>query len=166
MEKQFNLSVPEALDFADLGLWHDQDTGHVQFNWSAVHELADYNQLDRAIFANPDNVGALIAAWYQAHLLNGGDKDMAAERMFNAVAAEYNKPVQIWDNVPVEPPTPEQIKALRQKVGTQAKCAKLAGVNISNWQRWEKGEQRPHPATWGMFLLSCGQHPLYRLVTV
>lgn len=166
MEKQFSLSVPETLDFADLGLWHDQDTGAIQFNWSAIHELAEHNQINRSVFDNSDNVATLIVTWYAAHLQNGGTKDMAAERMFSAVKAEYNKPVQIWDNVPAEPPTPEQIKALRQKVGTQAKCAKLAGVNISNWQRWEKGDQRPHPTTWGMFLLSCGQHPIYKLMTV
>jgi len=63
----------------------------------------------------------------------------------------------------VEPPTPEQIKNLREQVGTQAKCAKLCGVNISNWQRFESGERRPHPATWGAFLLAVGQHPKYKI---
>lgn len=72
-------------------------------------------------------------------------------------------PVQIWNNLPAEPPAPEEIKELRQQVGTQAKCANLCGVNISNWQRWEKGEQRPHPTTWGLFLLATGQHPNYEV---
>lgn len=64
----------------------------------------------------------------------------------------------------VDPPAPEQIKELRQRVGTQAKCAKLCGVNISNWQRFESGERRPHPTTWGMFLLATGQHPTYEIL--
>lgn len=64
----------------------------------------------------------------------------------------------------VEPPTPEQIKDLRQRVGMQSKCAKLCGVNISNWQRFESGERRPHPTTWGLFLLATGQHPTYEIL--
>ncbi len=165
MEKQFTLSVPETLDFADLGLWHDQDTGAIQFNWSAVHELADHNQINRSVFDNSDNVATLIVTWYAAHLQNGGAKDMAAERMVKAVLdGDTTKPVQIWDNLHVEPPTPEQIKDLRQRVGTQAKCAKLCGVNISNWQRCESGERRPHQTTWGLFLLAAGQHPTYEIL--
>mgnify|MGYP000266986320 CR=1 FL=1 len=66
-----------------------------------------------------------------------------------------------WHEMAVTPPEADGIKAVRQAVGTQALCAALSGVNLSNWQRWEKGETSPHPSIWGAFLLSIGQHPRY-----
>lgn len=66
-----------------------------------------------------------------------------------------------WHDLAVAPPVADGIKAVRQAVGTQALCAALSGVNLSNWQRWEKGETSPHPSIWGAFLLSIGQHPRY-----
>lgn len=66
-----------------------------------------------------------------------------------------------WHDLSVLPPQADSIRDVRAAVGTQALCAALAGVNITNWQRWERGENSPHPSTWGLFLLAIGQHPRY-----
>lgn len=71
--------------------------------------------------------------------------------------------VTSWHDLAVFPPDAESIRGIRAAVGTQALCAALAGINLSNWQRWEKGESAPHPATWGLFLLAVGQHPRYEV---
>lgn len=68
-----------------------------------------------------------------------------------------------WHDLAVLPPDANAIRDIRAAVGTQALCASLAGINLSNWQRWEKGESAPHPATWGLFLLAVGQHPRYEV---
>lgn len=73
--------------------------------------------------------------------------------------------VTSWHDLAVLPPDAESIRDIRAAVGTQALCAALAGINLSNWQRWEKGESAPHPATWGLFLLAVGQHPRYEVTT-
>ena len=74
----------------------------------------------------------------------------------------FNKfSVTRWHDLAVLPPDANAIRDIRAAVGTQALCASLAGINLSNWQRWEKGDAAPHPATWGLFLLAVGQHPRY-----
>lgn len=75
---------------------------------------------------------------------------------------------QIWRDLPVEPPSATGIVALRKELNiTQAKAAKLVGVNERTWQYYEyngdneKRKKSPSPTTWGLFLLSVGQHPIY-----
>ena len=64
----------------------------------------------------------------------------------------------------VEIPDGEAIKALRQKTGTQAKCAKMAQVSIVTWKQWESGVRTPSKPSWGMFLLAIDQHPDFVIV--
>lgn len=65
----------------------------------------------------------------------------------------------------IEPPTPEQIKALRLHTGmTQSQVATLLGV--SNRQLigdYENGVKSPNPQTWTLWLLLAGQHPNLKL---
>ena len=64
----------------------------------------------------------------------------------------------------VEIPSADAIKALRQKTGTQAKCAKLAQVSLNTWKQWESGLRTPSKPSWGMFLLAIDQHPDFVIV--
>lgn len=68
-----------------------------------------------------------------------------------------------WHDLAVLPPDANAIRDIRAAVGTQALCAALAGVDVRSWQRYESGDKRPHPSTWGLFLLSVGQHPRYEV---
>ena len=56
-------------------------------------------------------------------------------------------------------PSAEQIKGLREQIGPQTKCAKMAQIGLRTWQMWETGERSPSKAAWGMFLLAIDQHP-------
>lgn len=162
---QKTLSIPDGLAFADLKLSHDNQTGAIRFDWSAIHALADHNGLDRAIFENQDNIAGLIAAWYGAHCANGGEPDPVAEVMFNAVVAgDMQYPVSISCGLPVEPPTPEQIREIVGRTGSQRFAAELMQLSSKNMiQQWCSGERRPTPQNWGLFLLATGQHPDYAL---
>ena len=64
----------------------------------------------------------------------------------------------------VEIPQAEAIKTLRQKIGTQAKCAKMAQVSLITWKQWESGVRTPPKPSWGMFLLAIDQHPDFVIV--
>jgi len=58
-------------------------------------------------------------------------------------------------------PSAEQIKNLREQIGTQTKCANMAQVGLRTWQMWETGERSPSKAAWELFLLKSGQHPTH-----
>lgn len=60
-------------------------------------------------------------------------------------------------------PAADKIKNLREQIGTQTKCAKMAQIGLRTWQMWETGERSPSKAAWGMFLLAIDQHPGYVL---
>lgn len=92
--------------------------------------------------------------------------DCTEEHLFSVAQDMIGRAVSLtkWHDLAVAPPGAEGVKNMRQAVGTQALCAALAGVNITNWQRWERGENSPHPSTWGLFLLAIGQHPRGRYV--
>ena len=64
----------------------------------------------------------------------------------------------------VEIPEADAIKTLRQKIGTQAKCAKMAQVSLITWKQWESGVRSPSKPSWGMFLLAIDQHPDFVIV--
>lgn len=89
--------------------------------------------------------------------------DCTEDHLFSVAQDMIARAVSVtrWHDLAVAPPGAEGVKNMRQAVGTQALCAALSGVNLSNWQRWEKGETSPHPSIWGAFLLSSGQHPRY-----
>lgn len=77
----------------------------------------------------------------------------------------------IWGGLPVEPPSAAEIAALRKELNvTQAKAAKLVGINERTWQYYEyngdndKRKKSPSPTTWGLFLLATGQHPIFEVI--
>lgn len=167
MKKEIKIQVPRNLDFAELGLWHDDATGKITFSQSVILKLAEHNGISSDLLTL-DNVSGLIVAWYFNHVENGGDKDLAAEKMIAAVvggleAKEY--PVITLRGLAVIPPAPEDIKKIRERVGSQRFCADLVGVDTRTWERYEylgddpRQQRSPNPQTWGLFLLATGQHP-------
>jgi len=43
--------------------------------------------------------------------------------------------------------TPEQIKALRLRMGTQADAERITGIDQSRWCDWETGKRKPNLTT-------------------
>lgn len=62
-------------------------------------------------------------------------------------------------------PTPEQVKAMREKAGlSQTAFAELIG--LSNRQLigdYETGKKTPNAQTWTLMLLATNQHPSFEL---
>lgn len=55
-------------------------------------------------------------------------------------------------------PAPAEIRAARQAAGlTQSEAAACLHVTLRNWQQWEAGERRMHPALWDWFRVLAGQ---------
>lgn len=51
-------------------------------------------------------------------------------------------------------PTPEQIRAAREKTGlSQSAAAALIYCGLRGWQEWEAGNRRMHPGLWELFNL-------------
>lgn len=60
----------------------------------------------------------------------------------------------------LQPPTPEKIRAARERAGlTQTEAGALLHVNLRSWQKWEGGERAMHLAFWELFLLKTGVKP-------
>ena len=54
-------------------------------------------------------------------------------------------------------PTPEQIKALRERCGlTQTEAGAKLFTSCRVWQQWEAGDRRMHGAFWMLFRILVG----------
>ncbi|WP_296210766.1 helix-turn-helix transcriptional regulator [Psychrobacter sp. UBA3480] len=163
MSKQVKIEIPPEISFLDLGLHKDDDSA-ITYKLSVLNSMLAYNNIKLSQLTQ-DDVESLLVMWYISHRKNGGDPDMTAERLFNAVADTPKFDVKIhWDAI-IEPPTPEQIKDLRQHTGmTQPQVANLLG--LSNRQLisdYERGNKSPNLQTWTLWLLLTGQHPTLTL---
>jgi len=59
-------------------------------------------------------------------------------------------------------PKPDQIKLLRKTLGMKQKeAAEFVHVTTRAWQLWEAGDREMQPATWELYVIKCGMHPLY-----
>jgi len=152
-------------DFSILRLTRYPDTDEIEFDATALHTVAD--QLGLRI-DGPDDVGQVLHQWYTAHRAAGGAPDPVAEELFWEAVDEAESGLHY--DIPVEPPLPGEIKALRLAHRlTQPQAAALAGVALQTWKGYEtpvmgKNSRRPTSATWGVFLLAVGQHPRGRYV--
>lgn len=92
--------------------------------------------------------------------------DCTEDHLFSVARDMIERAVSVtrWHDLAVLPPDANAIRDIRAAVGTQALCAALAGVDIRSWQRYEAGDKRPPPPTWGLFMLAVGQHPRGRYV--
>ncbi len=65
----------------------------------------------------------------------------------------------------VEPPTPDQIRAVRLDAGlSQAECARIIGAaERYRWSEYERGIHAIDLNRWAVFLLSIDRHPIYSL---
>lgn len=55
-------------------------------------------------------------------------------------------------------PTPETIKAAREKAGlTQKEAGELIGAALRTWQDWEGGQRKMPLAKWELWLIKVSQ---------
>lgn len=153
-------------DFSVLHLTRDMDTEEIEFDEPALMAVVD--AMGETI-NGPDDVGRILHAWYNAHRAAGGAPDPVAEELFWEAVEEAES--GFCYEIPVEPPLPHEIRALRIEMGlAQPQAAALAGVAVQTWKGYEsplmgKNHRRPIPAVWGVFLLGIGKHPIYSLFT-
>lgn len=77
----------------------------------------------------------------------------------------------IWFDAIIEPPTPEQIAALRKRTGLSGDAtAKLLGLSgrqiISDYEKGVKNGKSfsPNKQTYTLWLLLTGQHPTFEII--
>ena len=60
-------------------------------------------------------------------------------------------------------PTTDSIRNLRITLGvTQKEAAEVVHVTARAWQWWESGEREMPRATWELFVIKAGIHPIYK----
>jgi hypothetical protein len=90
MERQLaNITIPDAVSFADLKLARDSD-GMVSFDWSPVEAICKASNLPVEILKDgpEDNVSGLIIAWYENNIASGGQRDPVADDIIGEAIIE------------------------------------------------------------------------------
>lgn len=74
------LVIPDGVDFSDLKLTRDPDTGDVSFDWTPIERICEASGIDADVFRSDpeDNVSGLIVRWYTEHRAAGGAHDPVA----------------------------------------------------------------------------------------
>ena len=88
--RQLRVTIPDGIEFADLCLSRDVDNGQVRFSMAPIEAICEASALDPAeLVAGPQPlVGLLIAAWYRAHLSEGGTPDPVQEELLEETRLE------------------------------------------------------------------------------
>lgn len=81
--------IPPDVTFADLRLSRDAD-GSVSLDWAPINRICEASGIDPALFRDgpEDNLSALIAHWYRAHLRAGGARDPVQDDLIAEASAE------------------------------------------------------------------------------
>ena len=79
--RKLHVTIPEGVEFADLRLSRDVDNGRVRFSMAPIAAICEASDLDLAeLVDGPEPlVVPLIAAWYAAHVEEGGAPDPVQE---------------------------------------------------------------------------------------
>lgn len=88
--RQLRVTIPEGVEFADLCLSRDMGNGQVRFKMAPIEAICEASALDLdEIVQGPQPlVGLLIAAWYEAHLAQGGAPDPVQEDLVEEARLE------------------------------------------------------------------------------
>ena len=82
--------LPPGVDFSDLRLEHD-DAGGLHYLPDPLAACCEANDLDvGTTLGNEDLVRMLVARWYLAHHIAGGDPDPVAETILAELAARFS----------------------------------------------------------------------------
>jgi hypothetical protein len=88
--RQLRVTIPDGVEFADLCLSRDINNGLLRFKMAPIEAICEASDLDLdAMVEGPRPlVGLLIAAWYEAHLAQGGAPDPVQEDLVEEARLE------------------------------------------------------------------------------
>lgn len=88
--RQVQVTIPDGVEFADLHLSRNVDDGLVRFAMAPIAAICEASTLDLGeIMEGPQPlVGLLIAAWYEAHIQQGGAPDPVQEDLMEEARLE------------------------------------------------------------------------------
>jgi hypothetical protein len=88
--RQLRVTIPDGVEFADLRLSRDVDNGQVRFSMAPIEAICEASALDLAELVDGPQplVVLLIAAWYRAHVSEGGARDPVQEDLLEETRLE------------------------------------------------------------------------------
>jgi hypothetical protein len=86
-------TIPYGLESEDLELTRDLATGTVRFQLGPIHAICQASDPDFETFLtrNDGALGALIGAWYEAHLLDVAALDLVQEDLREEARLEMDR---------------------------------------------------------------------------
>jgi hypothetical protein len=88
--RALRVTIPEGVEFADLCLSRDVDDGRVRFSMARIEAICEASalDLDELVDGPQPLVVLLIAAWYRAHISEGGTPDPVQEDLMGEARLE------------------------------------------------------------------------------
>ena len=88
--RQLRVTIPDGVEFADLCLSRDAGDGLLRFRMAPIGAICEASDLglDAMVQGPRPLVGLLIAAWYEAHLAQGGASDPVQEDLLEEARLE------------------------------------------------------------------------------
>lgn len=87
---QVKFTIPDGLEFSDLHLSRDPETGEVEFNLAPIEKICEASGVDISLFLDQseENLANLLAHWYTKHRKRGGISDPVADDILAEVLLE------------------------------------------------------------------------------
>ncbi len=82
-QTQAKIIIPGDVQFADLKMARDPETGDMAFDWAPIARICQASGIDMHLFQaqSEDNVGGLLAQWYAQHRAAGGAPDLVFDQL-------------------------------------------------------------------------------------
>jgi hypothetical protein len=84
------IRIPAEIEFADLCLEREAETGDLLLDWEPIDEICDASEIEVEVFteASEESLIALLLAWYAEHRRHGGESDQVMEMILAEMQAE------------------------------------------------------------------------------
>ncbi|WP_157270126.1 hypothetical protein [Azohydromonas aeria] len=91
--RRLRVTIPEGVEFEDLRLTRDVANGRVRFSMAPIAAICEASDLDLdELVDGPEPlVVPLIAAWYAAHVEEGGAPDPVQEDLLEETRLEMER---------------------------------------------------------------------------
>ena len=88
--RQLRVIIPDGVEFAQLRLSRDVNNGQVRFSMAPIEAICEASDLDLTELVDGPQplVVMLIAAWYSAHISEGGAPDPVQEDLLEETRLE------------------------------------------------------------------------------
>jgi hypothetical protein len=76
-EEEVIIKIPNDIQFSDLKLSRNSQTGGVEFDWTPLERICEASGIDISLLKDEseDNVADILTMWYRNHLSAGGVSD-------------------------------------------------------------------------------------------